>query len=445
MYKLFAFFTGDADAGDVGAGSPALPSAPTNPVGADPRKDKVQKVSNERNIAAGVVTQPHHSPQRSPTRKQTSPSVVEGGSTQSPLFDTTDSGSRGPPALKRVGSDDIPATEPKPTGLQEGRVAGHSATLYPGMLIADPDLLFNTVESAFLAGGMRLSDLRRKVKGSFDDEEEWQKLFNLKGFVRHGKDTALFRRGKWTCGHAGCQWNVAASYMSSKHAYEILDGPGPNDGPKYNTNLCLEHNHEIDYEIVDGVQEITSPKDLTDDEMEVLRNAALTNTSMPSVKHALAIKCGNREGRIYNSDMLKRVIMREKIRIHGTDHHRIPELMKRGRQTRQNGGEFEVDVDEVYRLVGTRFQTGRMKMFSLQYGSYFVIVDGTYGTNKYNLTLAPWVGADCLGHTVVMGISTSLSENTVDMVAAGRAFSLSSQLVSEDKDVSEAPRGAISI
>lgn len=78
-------------------------------------------------------------------------------------------------------------------------------------------------------------------------------------------------------------------------------------------------------------------------------------------------------------------------------------------------------------------------MFSLQYGSYVVIVDGKYGTNKCNLTLAPWVGADCLGHTVVMGISTSLSENTVDMVATGRAFSLSSKLVSEDKDVSEAP------
>ena len=61
MFKLISsYLTGNAYAVDVGEESPTSPSTPTDPSDkADQRKDKVQKTSNERNIAAGVVTQPH--------------------------------------------------------------------------------------------------------------------------------------------------------------------------------------------------------------------------------------------------------------------------------------------------------------------------------------------------------------------------------------------------
>ncbi|EJK60590.1 hypothetical protein THAOC_19024, partial [Thalassiosira oceanica] len=301
MFKFIALLTGgDADAAaDVSVERPSLPSASTDPsAAADQRKDKVRKTSNERNITAGVVTQPHHSPQRSPTRKPSSPSFVEGGSTQSSQFGSTDGASKVPPAVKRVGAeDDRHATKQRsvsgPPALDRQRQAGdrgqllphdndcgssnqtasgietgNSACIYAGRLIANPHELFDTVESVFLGGGMRRSELQRKVKDSFD-KDEWKKQFNLEGFERNGKNLAFFKRGKWTCIHPGCPWNLAASYMSSKNAFEILDGKGPGEA-KYNTNLCLEHNHEIQYEIVDGVEEITSPKDLTGDEMEIL-------------------------------------------------------------------------------------------------------------------------------------------------------------------------------
>ena len=119
MYKLLALLGGvdssvddDADAGVDGESS-ALPSASIDPsAAADQRKAKVQKTTNQRNITAGVVTQPHHSPQRSPTRKPSSP--IEAGPRQSSLFASSDSESKGPPTLKRVDADDdILASKPR--------------------------------------------------------------------------------------------------------------------------------------------------------------------------------------------------------------------------------------------------------------------------------------------------------------------------------------------
>jgi len=292
MFKFIAFLAGgDADAAaDTSAERPSLPSASTDPsAAADQRKDKVRKTSNERNITAGVVTQPHHSPQRSPTRKPSSPSFVEGGSTQSSQFGSTDGASKVPPTVKRVcAEDDRHATKPRsvpgPPALDRQRQAGdrgqllphdndsltepgsllkpachpslldqggkedrassnqtvsgietgNSACIYAGRLIANPHELFDTVESVFLGGGMRRSELQRKVKDSFD-KDEWKKQFNLEGFERNGKSLAFFKRGKWTCMHPGCPWNLAASYMSSKNAFEILDGKGPGEA-KYNTH-----------------------------------------------------------------------------------------------------------------------------------------------------------------------------------------------------------------
>lgn len=116
MYKFFtSFLSGGADV-DADAESPNLqiPSTSIDPSAtADQRKAKVQRSSNERNITDGVVTQTHHSPQRSPTRKPSCPSFVE-------VSAGSDSGSTsGTPTAKQVDAEDE---------LRRGARGGESAT-----------------------------------------------------------------------------------------------------------------------------------------------------------------------------------------------------------------------------------------------------------------------------------------------------------------------------
>ena len=100
--------------------------------------------------------------------------------------------------------------------------------------------------------------------------------------------------------------------------------------------------------------------------------------------------------------------------------------MKLGNNAKNSGGEWQTDVNDTYQIIGTRFQTYRQKQYALQYGSYFALADGTHGTNKYGMTIFPWVTTGCLGYTQLVGLSTGLSENTVDVVAAGYLFGIAS-------------------
>ena len=133
----------------------------------------------------------------------------------------------------------------------------------------------------------------------------------------------------------------------------------------------------------------------------------LTYSRMPSVKHGLSIKFGKGSTRIYNSQMLHHFIAKERKRTFGTNDHRIGEFMKRGRQLNKNGGEFEVDLDDTMRIKSTRHQTRRQKLYASQFGSYHCVGDGTFGTNKYGMTLFPWITPDSLGLSILIGSSTS--------------------------------------
>ncbi|EJK52437.1 hypothetical protein THAOC_28285 [Thalassiosira oceanica] len=132
MYKFItSFLSGGADA-DADAESPNLqiPSTSIDPSAtADQRKAKVQRSSNERNITDGVVTQTHHSPQRSPTRKPSCPSFVE-------VSAGSDSGSTsGTPTAKQVDAEDELRTKAAAlpqdrasSGSDSGARGGESAT-----------------------------------------------------------------------------------------------------------------------------------------------------------------------------------------------------------------------------------------------------------------------------------------------------------------------------
>ena len=128
------------------------------------------------------------------------------------------------------------------------------------------------------------------------------------------------------------------SFFEAKRGFAILNGLDPKTN-KDNTNLCLDHNHELYCTIVAGFTEVTSPRDLSVEEKDLLKHCAFANTKMPFVQHSLSIKFG-KGTRIYESQMLYCFIADEKKRIFRTNHHRISELTKQGQELIRNGGEF---------------------------------------------------------------------------------------------------------
>jgi hypothetical protein len=59
--------------------------------------------------------------------------------------------------------------------------------------------------------------------------------------------------------------------------------------------------------------------------------------------------------------------------------------MEMGNNVKDGGGKFKTDVNSTNQLVGTRLQTSRQSNYAKQYSSYYTQVDGTYGTNKYDM------------------------------------------------------------
>ena len=289
-----------------------------------------------------------------------------------------------------------------------------------------------------MAGGMPRSALGYDGRDPFKTEELKETL-NLDKFERGRRTYNVYKRGKLYCkckeeDGKYCGWQIAWSYRKRLNGFLIVDNQDTISNTSYTSNMQLYHNHGIDYEVIDGITEVKSSKDLTPEEEEILKHGALMGSKMPSIKDALNTKCGQANKRIYDSQMIHRYVNAEKVKIFGPNHDRIPEFMKRGQELSRSGGNFETDVDDGFHIVGTKYQTARMIQYALQYGAYHVMVDGTFGTNKYGMTLAPWIVIDCLGFSILAGITTSLSENSIDFLASGICFGFG--MKSEDENVS---------
>ena len=184
---------------------------------------------------------------------------------------------------------------------------------------------------------------------------------------------------------------------------------------------------------IDGYTEIKYEKDLEIDELEVIRSLSSVNTRIPKMQYSLRTTFPTRM-RLYDSQLLHRVSNKYQDDKYGQDRHRMSLFMEMGNNVKDGGGKFETDVNSTYQLVGTRFQTSRQSNYAKQYGSYYTQVDGTYGTNKYGMTICPFIAICCLGYTHMIGCSTGLSENSVDITKAAHCFGVSS--VERDIDVS---------
>ena len=167
--------------------------------------------------------------------------------------------------------DETEATEKEE---EEAAAEDEGQLIYQGMTISCPHLLLNLGQKAHQQGGYKRSEFKRDSKGDSMTSQEMKDYFGFESFIIDGVENVCPRRGKFFCSHQGCLWNVAWSFKKAQRGYIVLDGPGP-DTKKYNTNLYLTHNHEQQCTAIDGVTEVKSSKDLTEDEKDFLRFCAI--------------------------------------------------------------------------------------------------------------------------------------------------------------------------
>jgi len=178
---------------------------------------------------------------------------------------------------------------------------------------------------------------------------------------------------------------------------------------------------------IDGWAEITLEQDMTTEEIEYVKSASTLNVRMPSLLEGMSLKFPLRE---FDSQLLHRILKRERESRLGPWHDRLPQLIELGELAKTNGGAWEtVLCPETYTLQGTMYQTPRMRARAEQYGVYHATLDGTFGTNKYGLVCMPFMAPDCLGRWHCIGFITTRSENSKDVIAAGEVFGLSTKIL----------------
>jgi hypothetical protein len=145
------------------------------------------------------------------------------------------------------------------------------------------------------------------------------------------------------------------------------------------------------------------------EEKDLLMACARLGSGMPSIQYAMSTAFGVKNKRSYDSNLLRREVDRCKKHLFGTDDHLMKEFMEMGSDVKEKGGWFDVDVSSGMILIGTRFQTPLMLQLAEQYGSSFCITDGTFGANKYGLSV-------CLGqHLTVPEKRTVLASQLGDL------------------------------
>jgi hypothetical protein len=240
--------------------------------------------------------------------------------------------------------------------------------LAPNATFNNPTDLFDCIEAAFKQNGTAISKMVRQTKQSFTHDEELECFGLVYGVGDKGTSPC---RGRHFCKEPGCNWNVSYSYIRKSHHYVILDKNS--EGVKYKTHFCLDHNHTTsDDSFIDGIFVVNNESDLAIDEMKMLNALALAHSGMPMIQRVMLAEFNMDGKRSYDSALLYRVVKKIRDNKFGANRHRMKDLIEMFEKTASNGGRYEYDVDDIFRLVGTRFQTARQVQYMDQYGSYFV-------------------------------------------------------------------------
>ena len=91
-------------------------------------------------------------------------------------------------------------------------------------------------------------------------------------------------------------------------------------------------------------------------------------------------------------------------------------------------GILEEELDESRHLVGMHLQTPRQCDHAFEYECYFNETDGIHSTNKYGLIAKVDTSVCCVCRSVICGLSTMQSENTLDIAKSAQLFGLLSRL-----------------
>jgi hypothetical protein len=196
------------------------------------------------------------------------------------------------------------------------------------------------------------------------------------------------------------------------------------------------HNHSVSArpeKVVNGYSVVDSMEQLTPSEKCDIMKAARAALTPPSVLREILFKT-------YNKVYCERLILNA-LQTARKIHARMLD-----RDTSMN--QFYAELDEIKERGGrwkdskrgdgtmkTVFiQTKSMRQFASQYHKV-VIVDATFGTNKYGLKLVPYLGIDCLGKGQIMGVAYLPTENGSEIGDALEFFGLKntgSTLITDD-------------
>jgi len=306
-----------------------------------------------------------------------------------------------------------------------------TALIFEGATFAHFSMFLNTMDEVARRTGMKPSQLGRKSRETFK-EEKAEEIFG-KGTYTVGKEEYKYpKRGYFYCTcDKQCCFYVPFTYKEIKgeggslNTTKVYIVKGKTDGnpPK---PLCLTHNHTTLDVGIDGWTEIKFEKDMSTEEIEYVKSASTLNVRMPSLLEGMSVKFPLRQ---FDSQLLHRILKREREDRLGPCHERLPQLIEIGELAKANGGEWVTKIcPETFMLEGTMFQTPRMKARAIQNGVYHVTIDGTFGCNRYGLICIPFMAPDCLGHMHCIGFITTRSENSEDVIAAGELFGLSSKI-----------------
>ena len=232
----------------------------------------------------------------------------------------------------------------------------------------------------------------------------------------------------------------ATSGCKCKMVFRLSDGiDGGYAVYKVDPSYEFRHNHEVlvsdrcsekvvgGYVMVDKMEQLTQPE--KDDIMKHAR-AALTP---PSVLRDILFKT---YGRMYSDKLILNAVQyAKKVSTLMMDRdNSMNEFYAEMESVRQQGGKFKDSKRGDGTLKTVFIQTKSMLEFASKYHKV-VVVDATFGTNKYGLKLVPYVGIDCLGRTQIMGIAFLPTENGSEIFEALGFFGLKnkgSTLITDD-------------
>ena len=206
------------------------------------------------------------------------------------------------------------------------------------------------------------------------------------------KDGVVFR------GRFKCTYKTHKEGMKCPFLLVVQD----NGNKKFIIANSLQTNHNHDLENVNitpcGKINIQNEGDLLSGELDII-NKFGPYLSMSSLRELLKSQFPHE----YNKDLLYRTKKKACRSARGSDLDGMAKLFACGDEIKADGGVFEWTMGEDMRLESLFIRYSGMDEYVKKYGD-FVIIDGTFGTNAYGLTLIPLALVDGLGKTIMAGI-----------------------------------------